>query len=193
MKSSNLHGGLSKMKKKLLVLAMLIVLSFPLSFLLLPTTSLSAEEYMFTTDSTDSTDLPIDITAIGRGERTEALVSLRFFEMDLFSAHSQAVNDAMARQMYYNRLMMNSGLFHSFEGLRAIDINERTAYAAANLNLFAQPVSFRSIGQTDMDDAIPIWVIVSVMAVCAVLGYVFARMFVAAKEQKEPKEQKEQK
>jgi hypothetical protein len=166
------------MKKMLSVLAMLLFFLFLSSALSFAAT----EEDTPTTEQT--TDLPIDITAIGRGGRTEALVSVRFFEMDLFSTNSQMVNEAMARQMYLSRLAMNDSLFDSFEGLRVVDINERTAYAAANLNLFAQPASFRSIGQVDTDDTIPIWVIVSVMAVCVVLGYVFARMFAAKKEGK---------
>ena len=128
--------------------------------------------------------LPIDINAIGRGEQPEIILSLRFFELDLFSANSRRINEAIAEQMRLNREALEGNLFESFELALIADINEQIAYAAAGLNLFAEPVSFGRIGQIDADDEIPLWIIISVLLVCAVLGFVIPRVVLSRKEDK---------
>ena len=136
------------------------------------------------TPYTQYTHLPIDITAIGRGEQPEIILSLRFFELDLFSANSQRINEAIAEQIRLNRLVLEYNLFETFESVRVVDINEQIAYAAAGLNLFAEPVSFGRIGQVETDDEIPLWITITVLSVCAVLGFVIARAVLLRKEDK---------
>ena len=130
------------------------------------------------------THLPIDITAIGRTEQPEIILSLRFFELDLFSANSQRINEAMAEQIRLSRLALEYNLFETFEAVRVVDINEQIAYAAAGLNLFAEPVSFGRIGQVEADEEIPLWITILVLSVCAILGFVIARAVLSKKEDK---------
>jgi hypothetical protein len=132
-------------------------------------------------------DLPIDINAIGHGEQTESAISLRFFEFDLFSENPRRINETMAEHLSFSRMSLEEGLFEAFEVAMAVDINEQISQAAISLNLFAEPVSFGRIGQGEVGDEIPLWVIVLVLVVCAVLGYVIARMVVSRKESKEGK------
>jgi len=129
--------------------------------------------------------LPIDITAIGRQGQPDGHVSVRLFDLDLFSPASQIVNQTMSAQHHARRVAMGSDLFESFEGQRQIDINERIAYAADSMNLFTQPMTFRSIGQAQEDSTIPIWVIALVLVACAVLGYVFSKAFAIKRAESE--------
>lgn len=131
---------------------------------------------------TRQTDLPIDINAIGRGEQPNIILSLRFFDLNLFSANSRRINEAIAEQLRLNREALESGLFESFEAVRLMYEAEQIAYTAASLNLFAKPASFGSIGQVEVNDEISIWITVSVLAVCAVFGYIAARAVVSKKE-----------
>jgi len=129
-------------------------------------------------------DLPIDITAIGRGQPPQSTLSLSFFEANLFSATSRRVNEAMVEQFYRSRMEIGGSLFGMVGTFQIADANEQTAYAAANLNLFAEPASFRRMDQADEGSGIPIWVVLVVLPVCAVLGYVLARNVVTKKEGK---------
>jgi len=121
------------------------------------------------------THLPIDISAIRHGEQPNITLSLRFFDLDLFSTNSQRINEAMAEQLRLNRKRLGDSLFESFETVRIMDVNEQVAYIALNMGLFTEPASFGRIGQADIADEIPIWVIILLLPVCAVLGYVIAR------------------
>jgi len=143
-----------------------------------PQTGLSFES----NEATNQNHLPIDITAIGRGEQVDITLSLRFFDLDLFSANSRRINEAIVEQMYLNRASLGSDLFETSMMVQAIDINEQVANAAVNLNLFSEPVSFGRIGQVDAGDEIPLWVIISVLSSCAVLGFVVARAVLVKKE-----------
>ena len=124
------------------------------------------------------TDLPIDINAIGRGEQPEIILSLRFFDLDLFSANSQVLNNAMVERHLLNQEIITGDLFSSFEAFRTIDVDELTAYAAGNLNLFSNPANFGRIGQTEQGSEIPIWIIAAILLICAALGLVVANIFV---------------
>jgi len=135
-------------------------------------------------ETTHETNLPIDIAAIGRGEQAHITLSLRFIDFDLFSANSHRINEAMSEQLRLSRSTLEDGLFESFEVTQALDINEQVAHYAVNLNLFAEPASFGRIGQVDIGDEIPLWIIISVLSVCAVLGYIIARAVVSKKKEK---------
>ena len=133
-------------------------------------------------NDTANTHLPIDITAIGRGEQVDIMLSLRFFDLDLFSANSRRINEAMIEQIRLNREAIGSELFESFEMVRVVDINEQVAIAATSMGLFTEPVSFGRVGQVEAEDEIPLWVIIAVLPICAILGFVIARTVISKKE-----------
>ena len=147
------------------------------------TTSQTSHPTTETTTQTQSTDLPIDISAIGRGEQTDITLSLRFFDLDLFSENSQRVNQAMAWYRYLNWASLGANLFETFETTREQNPDQQTAYMASNLELFAQPTTFRTLGQnqTAPEDEIPVLIVVLVLFVFAGLGFVLARVFVSRK------------
>ena len=145
------------------------------------TTDLALNTEQNQTTQTSPTDLPIDITAIGRGEQAEIILSLRFFDLDLFSANSQRLNEAIAKRQRINQAMLEESMFVVFEVPQIMDADERTVYAANNLNLFAQPANFGRIGQTQVNDEIPLWLIITILSLCAALGIVLAKVFVQRK------------
>jgi len=133
-------------------------------------------------NDTTNTHLPIDITAIGRTEHTDITLSIRFFDLDLFSINSRRINEAMAEQIRLSREALGSELFESFEIVRAVDINEQVAIAATSMGLFTEPVSFGRVGQVDTGDEIPLWVFAAMLPICAILGFVIARAVVSKKK-----------
>ena len=129
----------------------------------------------YETLQTNETNLPIHIDAIGRTISPSIALSLRFFELDLFSENSQRINIAMDRQWQANRDLASTSLFDVFEIDRAIDVDQQVFYATQSLNLFSQPISVRQIGQAEQSDAIPLWIIGLVLFFCAFLGFFLAR------------------
>ena len=125
--------------------------------------------------------LPIDITAIGRTTLPNITLSLRFFELDLFSENSARVNAAIDRQWQLNREATSTSLFSVVEVDRDVDVDQRVLYEVGNLGLFAQPLTIRQIGQAEESDTISLLVIGFVLFFCAFLGYFLARAFLSKK------------
>jgi len=140
---------------------------------------------VFADDAASSTDLPINIAAIGRQEVAVPIYSLRLLELDLFSPASAAINEALIRQRYERRMEIQASLFVRFVEPEVIDADERTAASAMYLGLFLQPMTFRSMGQGDVDDGMSVLLIAAIMLVCAGAGYIFARVFIKKKERAE--------
>jgi len=130
---------------------------------------------------TRETDLPIDITAIGRGEQVDITLSLRFFDLDLFSANSQRINEAMVRHRYLNWVALGADLFEVFEASRETDLSYQTAYIASNLELFSQPMAVRTLGQAPSEDEIPVLAVVVILITFVALGLIVAK-FVVGRE-----------
>ena len=128
---------------------------------------------------TRDTDLPINIDAIGRGEQVDITLSLRFFDLDLFSDNSQRINEAMARNRYLNWTALGSGLFNVFEVARETDLSKQVALTASNLELFSEPMAVRTLGHALPSEEIPILAIVLVLVAFAVAGIVAAKVFVS--------------
>jgi len=134
-----------------------------------------------TTTETRNTDLPIDITAIGRGEQVDVTLSLRFFDLDLFSTNSRRINEAMVRHRYLNWAALSADLFEAFEVTRETDLSHHTAYMASNLELFSQPMIVRNLGQAPQEDEIPPWMVIAVLIVFVGLGVFAARAIITRK------------
>ena len=129
-------------------------------------------------------DLPINIDAIGRTVQPGVALSMRFIELDLFSATSQMVNTAIDEQLRHSRTAMGDSLFETFEAVRAVDVNDQIYTTAQNLNLFAEPMRIRQIGEASQSDDIPVWIAISALLSCAVLGYFIAKSVIQRKEGK---------
>ena len=130
---------------------------------------------------TRETDLPIDITAIGRGEQVDITLSLRFFDLDLFSANSQRINEAMVRHRHLNWVALGADLFEVFEATRETDLSYQTAYIASNLELFSQPMTVRTLGQTPLEDEVPVLAVVVILVTFIALGLIVAKFVVGRK------------
>ena len=157
--------------------ALLVVFVLTVSVLMCLTASASELTQEIVIETRD-TDLPIDIAAIRRAEQVDIMLSLRFFDLGLFSSDSQAVHEAMARQRHLNFASLGSDLFETFEVLRETDLSHQTAYTASALELFSNPVTVRSLGQASTEDGIPTLAVAGVLAVFTALGFVLARMII---------------
>ena len=118
--------------------------------------------------------LPIDINAIGRQDNTNTRITMRF-STHLFTADSQRANDALAQQINRRQQTAND-LFQAAPVGDATDIHAQIAYKASSLGLFSSPAAFNHISMPASEEPLPIWVIVVVLAACALGGFIWALM-----------------
>jgi len=125
-------------------------------------------------DST-STDLPIDIDAIGRhGEEQRGVLTVRW-DIDIFSETSDAQIESNTERQALELYELKVQLFQEAHTLTRTDPNEVLLEAATeNELLFAEPVQFLSFTVPEDDPGISIWIIIPVIAACAGLGLLIA-------------------
>jgi len=126
------------------------------------------------------TDLPIDINAIGRQDSTAAPVTR--FGTSLFTEDSVQINNALAQQVRH-RQETSAQLFDIVSAEYVIEPLEQIADSAGRLALFSTPTDFSHINAPAQETPISIWVIVLVLAVCAVGGFILAVALRAKKKE----------
>jgi len=128
-------------------------------------------------------DLPIDITAIGRREAGEGQIATRV-GANLFTADSQRVNYAFAEQIRIRQSAVEylfAEVPHNYE----VEPREQIISAANNSALFVQPVFISSNIQTQTSDPISMWIVVPIIAICALGGFIWALVSAKKKGKKE--------
>jgi len=126
----------------------------------------------FTGTITHAEDLPIDITAIGRqGDITNPITTR--FGAHLFTADAQRVNEIMADNVR-QRLDTTRYLFAVVQADYTMDSYTQLINSSSDMALFAQPMDFNRISMPPDADPMPVWIIISVLAVCAVGGMLWA-------------------
>lgn len=133
-----------------------------------------------TTKVVFAADLPININAIIRQQWADDTLTLRH-GLDLFSDNASMVNMAIEEQFRLNREEMENTLFASYQMNQAISIYERVYAGAYNMALFKEPISFGSMGQTEIPEYLSPWLIVLILVASVFLGYMSARIFIARK------------
>ena len=119
-----------------------------------------------------ATDLPIDITAIGRQGGLGGQVTTRI-GANLFSDDAHRVNETFAEQIRH-RQETALYLFAEVPLNYAIDPHIQIMTAADDFALFAQPTNFSNFSMSQEDESIPIWLTASIFAVCIIAGFIFA-------------------
>ena len=134
---------------------------------------------------TNATDLPIDITAIGRQNQggIGGNQPLTRFGTHLFTPDAQVVNEAMAEQIR-RRQETVLYLFEAISFDYTIDAHTQLVSNTSNLALFGQPSNFSHITIPQETNPLPLWVFVVVLFVCAVVGLARA-MIARAKKTKD--------
>ena len=125
-------------------------------------------------------DLPIDISAIGRQDIQEGQITTRV-GANLFTTDSERVNEALAEQIR-QRQAIASYLFTYVSPNHEVDPHIQIVNAANNAALFTQPVFFTSATQPQNADTIPLWIFVSIIAVCAIVGFIWALISISKKK-----------
>ena len=133
-----------------------------------------------------STDLPIDITAIGRQANTNAnhLQPATRFGTHLFTPDAQIVNEALAAQIR-QRQESYVYLFDEVSFDFAIDPHIQLLSTADSLALFSQPTNYSHITMPQEEEPLPIWIFALVLAACAIIGFIWA-MTNRAKKKESP-------
>ena len=131
--------------------------------------------------TTRATDLPIDITAIGRQDIRTTHVTTRV-GANLFTSDSQRINEILAERIL-QRQAMTTYLFETISYNYEIDPHARIMYAASDLALFAQP-NFNTFSSPQAEEEIPLWILAVIIAVCAIGGFIWALVSGAKKRRK---------
>jgi len=125
------------------------------------------------TTPTHATDLPIDITAIGRQGQTNPQITTRI-GANLFTYDAQRVNEVFAQQIQ-QRQDTALYLFATIPLNQEIDLHAQLTRNADNMALFAQPVNFNQFNTAQDDEiALPLWLTILIFALCATGGFIWA-------------------
>jgi len=135
------------------------------------------------TTQTQAEDLPIDITAITRQETRETHITTRI-GASLFTSDAERVNAALEGRVY-QRQAISGYLFANVLVNYEVNPHEQVVIAANNAALFAQPSSFTGVTLTPPTEELPIWVMLSVIAICAIGGFIGAMLYVKKKGMRE--------
>ena len=127
-------------------------------------------------------DLPIDITAIGRQEASTGRVTYRI-GAHLFTADSQSINAVFADRIQ-RRQDIALSLFASVSFDYDIDPHDRIMNIASDLKLFSQPTYTITFNNDQDSQEIPIWLMALALALCAVVGFVWALKSIASRKQR---------
>ena len=155
---------INMLKKALIALLCTVTLSLALSFV-----------------PVYASDLPIDITAIGRQDFTSGRITTRI-GAHLFTEDAQRINEILAQQIQRQQdavLYLFATVPYHYE----IDPHVQIMKAANELALFAQPVVLHVFSTPQHEEVIPIWVMVAISAVCAVGGFILALVYRAKKKE----------
>jgi len=128
-------------------------------------------------------DLPIDITAIGRQEAREGQMTR--VGANLFTDDANRVSFALAEQVRL-RQAITSYLFAEIATDYTPAIHIQILTATSGAALFAQPNPPTSFTPQPTAEPMSIWIIMLVIAACAVGGFVWA--LVSAKKKGQPKD-----
>lgn len=129
------------------------------------------------------TDLPIDITAIGRQDVRTTHITTRI-GAHLFTDDAARVNYALTdriRQRQGTALYLFENVYFNYE----IDPHARILSASTDLALFNHPTNFSSINTTQHVEELSSWILVALIAVSAVIGFIWAIYSKAKKRRKE--------
>jgi len=125
-------------------------------------------------------DLPIDINAIIRQEIRGSHTATRV-GANLFTEDAQRVNYALAEQVRV-RQATASYLFTTATYNCATDPHIQLITAANSSALFAQPANFSNSNLPQNADPISMWVVIPIIALCAIGGFVWAMISGAKKK-----------
>ena len=126
-------------------------------------------------------DLPIDISAVGRQPVGLNHPTARI-GANLFNADSQRVNELLAEQIR-NRQASTNYLFAAVPTNDEVNPHLHMINTAEEMALFNQPV-FLNFNMPEYEEPIPMWVTVSILAVCAGIGFIWALVSMSKKSAK---------
>ena len=131
-----------------------------------------------------SVDLPIDINIIGE-ERGSGEAYTANVGTELLTPNAQEVSQAINEFNHQKREELSSSLFLSESGDEVIGMHEQIANFAVNKALFSEPADYSGMRMANDGNPISLWVIILMFAVCAVGGFILARILMERKKEKD--------
>jgi len=128
---------------------------------------------------TRATDLPIDIDSIGLQSGYDDAFTARF-NVDLFSAEAQSINETMALKAQLQREAALDRLFACEDKSNTIDLKQQMS----SQTLFSQPINYSTVSKGIDPASLPIWLILILFIVCSGGGFWGARLYKALVERK---------
>ena len=129
-----------------------------------------------------ATDLPIDISAIGRQGVTGPVTPR--IGAHLFTDDAQRINDLLAEEVL-RRHETAGYLFAAVPSYYTPDPHDRIMTAAGDMALFSQPSNFSGISIPQESEDMPLWFMALIFAACAAAGFVLALMSRARKRRRQ--------
>jgi hypothetical protein len=121
-----------------------------------------------------ATDLPIDISAIGRQNQGNLGGSVMpRIGANLFTDDADRVNELLLNQVRH-RQETSTQLFGAVSLYHTADPQAQILSAADGLGLFAQPTGYSNFTASQEASQMPVWLTVLIFVTCAVLGFVLA-------------------
>ncbi|MCL1873209.1 MAG: hypothetical protein FWF85_03740 [Clostridiales bacterium] len=131
---------------------------------------------------TQATDLPIDIYSIGLQSGYDDAFTARY-NVDLFSANAQIVNDAMARQAQLKREAALAYLFETGDSKGTADAKQQISLEANSHTLFSRPVNYSAASKAIDPASMPVWLMILLFIACSGGGFIGARISAARRRE----------
>jgi len=138
---------------------------------------------MLNRDFTNAVDLPIDIDIIS-GERGSGEAYTANVSTELLTPNAEEVSQAIDEHNAQRREDLASSLFLS-EADEALSIHEQITSSSTRTALFSEPSDYSGIRTTNDGSAVSLWAVILLFAVCAVGGFILARILTERKNAKE--------
>jgi len=129
-------------------------------------------------------DLPIDIDIIG-GDRGSGEAYTANVSTELLTPNAGEVSQAINENIAQKREELSSSLFQSGSEDEALSIYEQITNSATESALFSNPTDYSGMRMANDGSTISLWVIILLFAVCAVGGFILARILMQRKNMEE--------
>jgi len=136
------------------------------------------------TFTASAVDLPIDIDII-TGDRGSGEAYTANINTELLTPNAYEITQSINEHTHQKREELTSSLFLLSSDGEVLSIYEQIAASATNTALFSQPSDYSGMRMINDGSSIPLWIIISLFAICCIGGFVLARILMERRREKE--------